>query len=264
MSNDLIKKPAFLKKTEVDLGVEGMEDDTIQYAKLKLAQGTTRDVPEEINSGEFFDTDGNGYRKSVTIVPVMFWKSRVLFDENLEIICRSSDSVTPNFGMVSPNCATCPKAKWTKKEDGTDEKPECILSYNYAVFTEQQLKKIEKGEQVLPLMFTGGRNALRPLKKLNAIAKKNALQSGIPLYMQKFKLKSEKQEGKFVYYTYSIQFAGLVEDETAFNYIRSMNTELLKAKSSIADNHIQEQETESKIQKETTIKDNDDKEDIPF
>lgn len=269
MANELeLKRPSFLKGQEGNLGVEGMEDQ-VQYAKLKLAQGTTRDVPEDINAGEFFDTDGHGYKKSVVIVPIMYWKTRVMFDEALEVVCRSADGLVPNVGMLSERCATCPHAKWTKNAEGIDEKPECMISYNYAVYTEQQLKKIAKGEQILPLMFTGSRAALKPLKRLNAIAKKNALQSGIPLYLQTFKLKAEKQEGKFVYYTYNIQFNGLIEDENLYQFLKKTNGELQNAKEQITTSHIEEVDgnTVKEVQRDTAVSNGAKKtedEDIPF
>lgn len=119
-------------------GLENIQQGDMTIPRVALCQSMTpqrkRSDPKYIDGleeGQFFNTvTGENYGDSVKIVPLFFYKTRLLFadiDTGGGILCQAQDG---EHGLGEPGglCSKCPKAQFT--DDGS---PECNHFYNYPV-----------------------------------------------------------------------------------------------------------------------------------
>lgn len=133
----LVQIPDYLQRSDgaPQAGLENMERSDMTLPRLGLCQSLS---PQRIKSdpkyisgleeGQYFNTITREiYGEKVQVVPLLFFKGRLLFKEDEGLRCRSDDSKV-GVGDPGGDCARCPLQQWGR--DG--EPPECSLLYNYA------------------------------------------------------------------------------------------------------------------------------------
>ncbi len=119
-------------------GLENVQREDITVPRLALTQSMTpqrkKSDPKYIDGleeGDFFNTiTGENYGAAVKLVPLFFYKTRILFkdiEEGGGMLCQAQDGVT-GVGDPGGDCATCPKSQF-----GDNGRPDCNHFYNYAV-----------------------------------------------------------------------------------------------------------------------------------
>lgn len=112
-------------------GVKKLDREDQMIPRLKLMQGLSPEVQEGIAKyGDLVNSlTKENYGKTLTVVPVMWWKSRIYWRDRKEgggIICRSFDAVT---GSVFGKCETCEHKNWTV-ENGEQKPSACVALFN--------------------------------------------------------------------------------------------------------------------------------------
>ena len=137
--------PAYLRRApgQRPAGFQNMDRSDWTLPRLGLCQsnspqrseGDAKHV-EGLKDGQFFNSiTQTVYGKSVKIVPLMFFKSRIRFramDEGGGILCRSDDGKT-GIGDPGGNCEKCLMSQFSQGENKNTVPPECDHFYNYAV-----------------------------------------------------------------------------------------------------------------------------------
>jgi hypothetical protein len=131
--------PARAARTAVEPveGFENMEAADLAKPRLALCQSMTPQRKKTdakyiqgLEEGDFFNTiTGERFGPEVTVVPLLFYKSRILFrdiDEGGGMLCQSQDAVT-GVGEPGGECASCPMAQFGEK----GEAPQCTNFFNY-------------------------------------------------------------------------------------------------------------------------------------
>lgn len=119
-------------------GLENVEQGDITIPRLALCQSMTPQRKKSeasyidgLTEGQFFNTiTGENYGDSVRVVPLFFYKTRILFtpiDDGGGMLCQAQDGMH-GVGEPGGECVKCPKAAF-----GEDKRPECAHFYNYAV-----------------------------------------------------------------------------------------------------------------------------------
>jgi len=139
-TQSLTTMPAYLRKTDSTpaAGTENMERQDITLPRLGLCQALTpqrlRTDPKYIpglEEGQFFNTiTQQVYGDKVRVVPLLFYKSRLLFgpmEEGGGLKCRADDNIV-GIGVPGGECAKCSLSMFGK----AGEPPECNQLYNYA------------------------------------------------------------------------------------------------------------------------------------
>lgn len=132
--------PDYLRKNNGTLaaGLENLESRDMLIPRLSLCQSgspqrKTKDVKwiEGLQEQDWFNSvTQEVYGRKVKVVPLMFFKTRVLFkdfDQGGGLLCISQDNKN-GVGEPGGDCATCPKSQFQGSES-----PECSQNYSYAV-----------------------------------------------------------------------------------------------------------------------------------
>lgn len=199
-------------------GLEQMDRSDFTLPRLGLCQsnspqrseGDAKHI-EGLKDGQFFNSVTQSiYGKSVKIVPLMFFKSRIRFremDEGGGILCRSDDGKT-GIGDPGGECEKCPCAQFTQGDNKNTVPPECDKFYNYAVLVVPENGTIGPDSlAVMSLKSTGLKtardfNALLRLKKTDAFAGIYEVTSAV-----------QKNQAKQSWFTHVIKPAGWVSKE---------------------------------------------------
>ena len=126
-----VGRPDYVKGNR---GFEKMETRDMVLPRLSLCQATTPQRQEshakyipDLKEGQLFNSlTSQVYGKSVTVVPLFFFKSRILFkdiDTGGGIICQAPDGKSCQLNHGGP----CIKQGWGPN----GEPPECTEFYNY-------------------------------------------------------------------------------------------------------------------------------------
>lgn len=148
-SSELVNIPDYLrhKNGEPQAGLENIESRDMTIPRLALCQSGTpqrkRSDPkfiEGLDEGFFFNSvTGDIYGPSVKVVPLMFFKTRLLFksfDDGGGILCQAPDNKL-GIGEPGGECDSCPLANFTD-----NKAPACTQFYNYAVLVVPKKGKI--------------------------------------------------------------------------------------------------------------------------
>jgi hypothetical protein len=180
----LMQVPEYLQKApgEVAAGTEYMERQDVTLPRLGLCQALTpqrqKSNPKYIQGleeGMYFNTiTKEVYGEKVRIVPLLFYKSRILFedmDKGGGLLCQAPDALM-GVGKPGGNCLKCPLAQFGQG----GEPPECSIFYNYAAlaFSNGRITGIEN-MIVVSLKSTGLKvardwNALIRLRRADIFA----------------------------------------------------------------------------------------------
>jgi hypothetical protein len=161
--NFMVDMPDFLKEKKGTRGTELIEGSDMTMPRLAICQSTNPQRKktnakyiEGLEEGDIFNSlTGNIYEKPVHIIPLFFYKSRILFkdiDEGGGVLCMSNDAIhcPLNHGGI------CLHNQWG--QDGTP--PECTELYNFAVIVKETRELA-----VLSLKSTG----IKAAKDLNSM-----------------------------------------------------------------------------------------------
>lgn len=155
---------------EAAAGFEFMGGQDMTLPRLGLAQALSPQLSERdpsyidgLKTGEFFNTiTRENFGKSVAVVPLLFYKSRLRFlpqNEGGGLVCRADDG---KFGLGDPGgeCLRCPLARFGP--DGS--RPQCMEMFNFASLVCRNGTVEPDGLIVVSLKSTG----LRIAKDWNA------------------------------------------------------------------------------------------------
>ncbi len=161
--SELAQIPDYLKHDGPSRGAEDITRDDMVTPRLAIAQANSpqrkKQDPsfiEGLEESSIFNTvTGQIYGTKLTLVPLFFFKQRMMFDDNNSILCQSFNGI--DGGRLHPSdCATCPHAQF--KNDEEDARPDCNTLFNYMAL-------LPGGElAALSLKSTG----LKAAKQLNA------------------------------------------------------------------------------------------------
>src|SRR5271169_762810 len=131
-------------------GFEEVQSGDMTVPQMRLCQSLTpqRDKQESkyipgLDEGSYFNTvTGENYGDTVKIVPLMFFKNRVYFQDKKQgggILCRSDDMKTGSVergdhedgGTFGGSCATCPMAQFGTAKGGEGKGKACTEFYNF-------------------------------------------------------------------------------------------------------------------------------------
>ena len=169
----LAEVPEYLRRApgEPPAGLENMDRQDMTLPRLGLAQALSPQLSESepkyidgLRAGMFFNTiTREVYGKQVSLVPLLFYKTRILFgpmDEGGGLRCQSPDNLI-GIGEPGGTCIKCPLSQFGR--DGS--KPECLQFFNYAAL-------VVKDGNVAPenLLVTSFKSsALKVAKDWNAL-----------------------------------------------------------------------------------------------
>lgn len=108
------------------------QEDTV-LPRLRLAQGLTSEVQDGSAKPGQWLLLGYTPRQTLTVVPLLFTRRRVLRDSDFNLLCASNDGVT-GVGEPGGDCATCPEAQWTGTKETGRKPPQCQFSYAYVMY----------------------------------------------------------------------------------------------------------------------------------
>jgi hypothetical protein len=120
------------------MGLENFSREDITLPRLGLCQALSPQCSESdpkyidgLRPGNFFNSiTRENYGKTVQLVPLLFYKTRILFgpmDEGGGLRCQAPDNMI-GVGEPGGTCIKCPLSQFQK--DGS--KPECLQFFNYA------------------------------------------------------------------------------------------------------------------------------------
>ena len=168
----LAEVPEWLRRPEgqAPAGLENLDRADMTLPRLGLCQALSpqrsESDPKYINGlrdGDFFNTITKEiYGRKVQLVPLLFYKTRLLFgpmDEGGGLRCQSQDNLI-GLGDPGGNCFRCPLASFDK--DGA--RPECMQFFNYAALVVKD--KTVSPEGLLVTSFKS--SALKVAKDWNA------------------------------------------------------------------------------------------------
>lgn len=182
----------YLKQdNEEMMGTDNIDKEDIIMARLKVVQGQTKEK-FGIDPGNLFHSiSGKNYGKIVKFVPILHWKSHIMFDAKLNIECRSFDGKVKSDGKLT--CIDCGKFRFG--EDGS--KPDCNRVFNYLIAEEAELKAaIENKTAIDPLSLTFMSSSTKMAKQINTQIKMND-SNQYPIYSQFFKIEVPVEEKTF-------------------------------------------------------------------
>jgi hypothetical protein len=152
-------------------GTENIERGDMTLPRLGLCQSMSpqrkKTDPKYINGldeGQFFNSiSGTVYGDDLKIVPLLFFKSRVLFGTTVggAMKCSSPDGVR-GIGDPGGVCARCPLSQFGPK----GERPPCSNFFNYACLVADESGEL-KAENLVVLSFKS--SGLRMAKDWNAL-----------------------------------------------------------------------------------------------
>jgi hypothetical protein len=207
---------------EIVPGFENMDSSDLAKPRLAICQSMSpqrkKSDPKFIaglDEGMFFNTVTNEiYGTEVTVVPLMFFKSRVFFnplDEGGGMRCQSPDS---QIGVGDPGgeCAVCPHSRFG--EHG--EAPECTNFFNYAALVVPKAKGARIGPESLAIVSlkSTGLKVARDWNSKMRLRVDSSTRKQLPMFMGAYKLTSvEQKNDKGTWSTFKVDGAGTIEDK---------------------------------------------------
>src|SRR5580692_4302280 len=225
---------------EIVPGFENMDSSDLAKPRLAICQAMSpqrkKSDPKFIpglDEGMFFNTVTNEvYGTEVTVVPLMFFKSRVFFnplDDGGGMRCQSPDAQV-GVGDPGGECAVCPYARFG--EHG--EAPECTNFFNYAALVVPKAKGAKIGPESLAIVSlkSTGLKVARDWNSKMRLRVDSSTRKQLPMFMGAYKLTSvEQKNDKGTWSTFKVDGAGTISDaenaqtaEEAYYSVRDLFT----------------------------------------
>ena len=191
-------------------GMQKVERADLLLPRIKLLQALSPEVSEGIGKpGDMIDSvTRENFGRKISIVPVIHYKSRLLFSErspNATILCGSDDGVHPNktYGEVkSQSCLECDLVEWSTDKKGVSQKPDCNIFYNFVT--------LKDGLTPIGLSLSGSK--IKGAKKLLSIIRYTG--ANLDMFSLKFELSSIEEKGpKGSYFNFKVESDGFNSKE---------------------------------------------------
>jgi hypothetical protein len=215
----MIKAPDYLQRIDSApaLGFENMDRTDMTLPRLGLCQSGSpqrkRSDPKFIDGlseGDYFNTITHTvYGPKLNVVPLMFWKARILFrdmEQGGGLLCQAPDNLH-GVGEPGGECAKCPLSQF---KNGAP--PECLQFYNYAVLIPQDGKLRADSLAAFSLKSTG----LSVAKDWNALMRLRNTDMFAGLYELSSR---ETKDGAYTWFASIVENAGWV-DKAAYDFAR--------------------------------------------
>jgi len=173
----LSEVPEYLRRPpgEPPMGLENLERADMTLPRLALCQALTpqrsKSDPKYIlglTEGEFFNTiTRERYGEMVQLVPLLFYKTRILFgpmDEGGGLRCQSPDNLI-GIGEPGGTCIKCPFSQFGSARNGEGKGTACNQFFNYAALIVNDGGVTPEGL----LVFSLKSSALKVAKDWNAL-----------------------------------------------------------------------------------------------
>lgn len=173
----LTEVPEYLRRPEgvPAMGLENLERSDMTLPRLGLCQALSPQCSESdpkyingLQKGEFFNTiTRENYGKKVQLVPLLFYKTRILFgpmDEGGGLRCQSPDNLI-GIGEPGGTCIKCPFSQFGSARNGEGKGTACNQFFNYAALVVNDGGVSPEGL----LVFSLKSSALKVAKDWNAL-----------------------------------------------------------------------------------------------
>jgi len=173
----LAEVPEWLRRSDgaPPAGLENMDRQDMTLPRLGLAQALSPQLSESdpkyidgLRPGMFFNTiTKESYGKSVQLVPLLFYKTRILFgaiDDGGGLRCQSPDNLV-GIGEPGGTCIKCPFSQFGSARNGEGKGTACNQFFNYAALIVNDGAVSPEGL----LVFSLKSSALRVAKDWNAL-----------------------------------------------------------------------------------------------
>src|SRR5882672_6814537 len=140
----LTEIPEYLRKPEgvPPAGLEHLTREDMTLPRLGIAQALSPQLSESdpkyidgLRPGNFFNTiTKENYGKQVQLVPLLFYKTRILFgpiDEGGGLRCQAPDNLI-GIGEPGGTCIKCPFSQFGSARNGEGKGTACNQFFNYA------------------------------------------------------------------------------------------------------------------------------------
>jgi hypothetical protein len=233
----LAEVPEYLRRApgEPPAGLENLERSDMTLPRLALAQALSPQLSESdpkyiegLRPGMFFNTiTRENYGKTVQLVPLLFYKTRILFgplDSGGGLRCQSQDNLI-GIGEPGGTCIKCPESQFGSARNGEGKGTNCNQFFNYAALI------VGSDGGVTPeglLVFSLKSSALKVAKDWNALIRIRNLDIFAGVYEVK-SVERKNEVGRW--FEPVIQPAGNVTRETyeaakiAYNAVSELNKE---------------------------------------
>jgi hypothetical protein len=171
------KIPEWLQRNpgQPPMGLENLERTDMTLPRLAVAQALSPQLSESdpkyiegLQKGMFFNTiTREVYGKKVQVIPLLFYKSRILFnamDTGGGMRCQSVDNIT-GIGDPGGTCVKCPLSQFGSARNGEGKGTACNQFFNYAAVAASDGKFLPEGL----LVFSLKSSALKVAKDWNAL-----------------------------------------------------------------------------------------------
>lgn len=186
MSEELVprQETALAKLNEEDYAYgDEITQDRIQLPQIKLCQNATREKPDNVHPGDFFNAaTGKNYGKEFVMHVFTSKIGRIKFTPDYKLECKSNDGIT---GSVYGKCAECPFYKW--KDNAEERKTKyCSPVVNFLMTPEGEIIPGFLG--LSKVREKAGHKVNSQLNFLKAENKVLPLEKRMPIYFYKVKL----------------------------------------------------------------------------
>jgi hypothetical protein len=174
---ELEQVPDYLRRAEgvPPAGLENLERQDMTLPRLALAQALSPQLSEsdpkyieDLRPGMFFNTiTKESYGKQVQLVPLLFYKTRILFgslDAGGGLKCQSNDNLI-GIGEPGGTCIKCPFSQFGSARNGEGKGTACNQFFNYAALVVIDGRVSPEGL----LVFSLKSSALKVAKDWNAL-----------------------------------------------------------------------------------------------
>lgn len=232
----LAEVPEYLRRApgEPPQGLENLERADMTLPRLALAQALSPQLSESdpkfidgLQKGMFFNTiTRENYGKTVQLVPLLFYKTRILFgplDAGGGLRCQSQDNLI-GIGEPGGTCIKCPESQFGSARNGEGKGTNCNQFFNYAALIVNEGSVTPEGL----LVFSLKSSALKVAKDWNALIRIRNLD----IFAGVYEIRSVERKNEVGrWYEPVIQPAGNVTRETyeaaklAYGAVAQMNKE---------------------------------------
>lgn len=173
----LAEVPEYLRRQEgvPPAGLENLERQDMTLPRLGIAQALSPQLSESdpkyidgLRPGNFFNTiTRENYGKTVQLVPLLFYKTRILFgpiDEGGGLRCQAPDNLI-GIGEPGGTCIKCPFSQFGSARNGEGKGTACNQFFNYAALIVNDGSVSPEGL----LVFSLKSSALKVAKDWNAL-----------------------------------------------------------------------------------------------
>jgi len=173
----LAEVPEYLRRPEgvPPAGLENLERSDMTLPRLAVAQALSPQLSESdpkyidgLRPGMFFNTITKEiYGKKVQLVPLLFYKTRILFgnlDDGGGLRCQSQDNLI-GIGEPGGTCIKCPMSQFGSARNGEGKGTACNQFFNYAALVVIDGRVSPEGL----LVFSLKSSALKVAKDWNAL-----------------------------------------------------------------------------------------------